>query len=63
MKIILEDHWDGFLQKYKSKIRFNVKNEVQKVLKCKDTKYEFIELKCNKCNTIKRLDSKEGEEI
>nr|WP_243122317.1 transposase zinc-binding domain-containing protein [Clostridium septicum] len=27
----------------------------RKVLKCKDTKYGFIELKCNNCNTTKRI--------
>ncbi|MGM9963762.1 MAG: transposase zinc-binding domain-containing protein, partial [Clostridium sp.] len=51
IKIILEDHWHGFLKIYENKIRSNVKKEVEKVLKCKDTKYGFIELKCDKCNT------------
>ena len=40
---------------YENKIRFNVKKEVEKVLKCKDTKYGFIELKCDKCNTKKKI--------
>ena len=55
IKIILEDHWHGFLKIYENKIRFNVKKEVEKVLKCKDTKYGFIELKCDKCNTTKKI--------
>ena len=40
---------------YENKIRSNVKKEVEKVLKCKDTKYGFIELKCDKCNTKKKI--------
>ena len=55
IKIILEDHWNGFLKIYENKIRYNVKKEVEKVLKCKDTKYGFIELKCDKCNTTKKI--------
>ena len=55
IKIILEDHWHGFLKIYENKIRDNVKKEVEKVLKCKDTKYGFIELKCDKCNTTKKI--------
>ena len=55
IKIILEDHWHGFLKIYENKIRSNVKKEVEKVLKCKDTKYGFIELKCDKCNTTKKI--------
>ncbi|WP_176712699.1 transposase zinc-binding domain-containing protein, partial [Clostridium septicum] len=47
IKRILEDHWKEFEKLYKNKIRPNVKKEVEKVLKCKDTKYGFIELKCN----------------
>lgn len=54
IKITLEDHWYGFLNKYKDKIRPNVKKEVEKVLKCKDTKHGFIELKCDKCNITKK---------
>ena len=55
IKTILEDHWNGFLKIYENKIRDNVKKEVEKVLKCKDTKYGFIELKCDKCNTTKKI--------
>ena len=55
IKTILEDHWNGFLKIYENKIRDNVKKEVEKVLKCKDTKYGFIELKCDKCNTKKKI--------
>ena len=55
IKIILEDHQHGFLKIYENKIRSNVKKEVEKVLKCKDTKYGFIELKCDKCNTKKKI--------
>ena len=55
IKIILEDHWHGFLKIYENKIRSNVKKEVEKVLKCKDTKYGFVELKCDKCNTKKKI--------
>ena len=55
IKAILEEHWNEFLKRYKDKIRPNVKKEVEKVLKCKDTKYGFIELKCDNCNTIKKI--------
>ena len=55
IKTILEDHWNGFLKIYENKIRDNVKKEVEKVLKCKDYKYCFIELKCDKCNTTKKI--------
>ena len=55
IKTILEDQWNGFLKIYENKIRDNVKKEVEKVLKCKDTKYGFIELKCDKCNTTKKI--------
>ena len=55
IKTILEDHWHGFLKIYENKIRPNVKKEVEKVLKCKDTKYGFIELKCDNCNTTKKI--------
>ncbi|WP_195516903.1 IS91 family transposase [Paraclostridium bifermentans] len=55
IKTILEDHWNEFLKVYKNKIRPNVKKEVEKVLKCKDTKYGFIELKCDNCNTTKKI--------
>ena len=43
IKNILEEHWDGFLEKYKNKIRLNVKKEIEKVLRCKDTRYGFIQ--------------------
>lgn len=55
IKTILEDHWDGFLNIYENKVRPNIKREVEKVLKCKDTKYGFIELKFDSCNTIKKI--------
>nr|WP_243158783.1 transposase zinc-binding domain-containing protein [Clostridium beijerinckii] len=50
MNKILEDHWHSFVKLYGKKIRPNVKAEVDKVLRCKDTKYGYIELKCKKCN-------------
>ena len=55
IKNILEEHWDGFLEKYKNKIRPNVKKEIEKVLRCKDTRYGFIQLKCDNCNTTKKI--------
>ena len=55
IKNILEEHWDGFLEKYKNKIRLNVKKEIEKVLRCKDTRYGFIQLKCDNCNTTKKI--------
>ncbi|MZK54151.1 IS91 family transposase [Clostridium beijerinckii] len=55
MNKILEDHWHSFVKLYGKKIRPNVKAEVDKVLRCKDTKYGYIELKCKKCNEIKKI--------
>lgn len=55
MRLILEDHWASFMSKYDKKIRPNVKAEVDKVLRCKDTRYGYIELKCEKCNEIKKI--------
>lgn len=55
IKIILKDHWAGFFKLYKHKIRDNVKREVEKVIKCKDSKYGFIELKCDRCNISKKI--------
>lgn len=55
MRLILEDHWTSFVSMYDKKIRPNVKAEVDKVLRCKDTRYGYIELKCEKCNEIKKV--------
>ncbi|MFA8994800.1 transposase [Clostridioides difficile] len=55
MRIILEDHWSSFVKIYNKKIRPNVKAEVDKVLRCKDTRYGYIELKCEKCNETKKV--------
>ena len=54
IKTILEYHWHGFLKIYENKIRPNVK-KVEKVLKCKYTKYGFVKLKCSNCNTTKKI--------
>jgi len=55
MKKILEDHWHSFVGIYSKSIKPNVKAEVDKVLRCKDTKYGYIELKCKKCNETKKI--------
>lgn len=55
IKLILEDHWEGFLGNYGNRIRPNVKKEVEKVLKCGDIKNGYIELKCDKCNETKKI--------
>lgn len=55
IKKILEDHWHSFVKLYGKNIRPNVKSEVDKVLRCKDTKYGYIELKCKKCNETKKI--------
>ena len=55
IKNIIEEHWDGFLEKYKNKIRPNVKKEIEKVLRCKDTRYGFILLICDNCYTSKKI--------
>lgn len=52
---ILEEHWDGFLNIYSKKVRKNVKKEVEKVLKCGDTRYGYIELKCDNCKNTKKV--------
>jgi hypothetical protein len=55
IRLILEDHWEGFLKIYGEKVRDNVKKEVEKVLKCKDIGYGYISFKCEECNTIKKV--------
>lgn len=55
IKKILNDHWSGFLKLYNKKIRKNVKREVEKVLKCKDIRYGYIEFKCDTCNITKKV--------
>ena len=55
MRLILEDHWSSFVSKYAKRIRANVRTEVDKVLRCKDTRYGYIELRCEKCNEIKKI--------
>lgn len=55
IKSILEDHWTGFLSLYGKKVRKNVKKEVEKVLKCKDIRYGYIEFKCVNCKTNKKV--------
>ena len=55
IKKILNDHWMGFLKLYNKKIRKNVKREVEKVLKCKDIRYGYIEFKCDTCNITKKV--------
>ena len=55
MRLILEDQWSSFLKIYDKKIRPDVKVEVDKVLHCKDTRYGYIELKCESCNETKKV--------
>lgn len=55
IRLILEEHWQGFLNKYSKRVRKNVKKEVEKVLKCRDIKYGYIELKCFDCNNTKKV--------
>lgn len=55
IRLILENHWDDFLKIYGKKIRKNVIKEVDKVLRCGDIKNGYIEMKCDKCNTIKKI--------
>ena len=53
IKLILKDHWRDFLKLYNKKIRKNVKDEVNKVLRCKDIRHGYIEFKCDECNVSK----------
>ena len=39
IKLILEDYWTDFLKIYNKQIRRNVKDEVKKVLRCKDIRH------------------------
>lgn len=55
IKKILNNHLMGFLKLYSKKIRKNVKKEVEKVLKCKDIRYWYIEFKCDTCNITKKV--------
>lgn len=50
-----QPHWSSFLKIYDKKVRPNVKVEVDKVLRCKDTRYGYIELKCESCNETKKV--------
>lgn len=47
LRIILEDDWESFV-KY-------IIRKSDPILKCKDIKYEYIELKCDKCNETKKM--------
>ncbi|AUN03874.1 hypothetical protein G8E05_05610 [Clostridium botulinum] len=40
---------------YNKKIRPNRKSEIDKVLRCKDRRYAYIELECEKCNEVKNI--------
>lgn len=55
IKLILEDHWSDFLKIYGKKVRKNVKEEVNKVLKCRDINHGFIEFRCDECNVSKKI--------
>lgn len=55
IKLILKDHWETFLKKYKYKIRNNVKVEVEKVLNCRNIKNGYIEFKCGNCGESKKV--------
>ena len=55
IRLILEDHWSDFLKLYNKKVRRNVKEEVNKVLRCKDIRHGFIEFRCDKCNVSKKV--------
>ena len=55
IKLIFQDHWDEFLKHYGKKVRKNVKSEVDKVLKCKDLRYGYIEFRCDECNVNKKV--------
>ena len=55
IRLILENHWDDFLKIYGKKIRKNVIKEVDKVLRCGDIKNVYLEMKCDKGNTIKKI--------
>lgn len=55
IKLILEDHWSDFLKLYNKRIRKNIKDEVNKVLRCKDIRHGYIEFKCDECNVTKKV--------
>lgn len=55
LKVILKENWDEFSYLYQKRIRKNVFDEVEKVLKCKDIKKGYIELKCPKCEERKKI--------
>lgn len=40
---------------YDKKIRPNLSVEADKVLRCKDIRYDYIELKCEKFNETKKV--------
>ena len=54
-KEIFEEHWDDFLKLNGKRVRKNVKAEIDKMLKCKDIRQGYIEFKCDKCNTSKKV--------
>ena len=54
IKEIFEEHWDEFLKLNGKRVK-NVKVEIDKMLKCKDIRHGYIEFKCDKCNTSKKV--------
>ncbi len=40
---------------YNRIVRKNVKEEVDKVLKCRDIRHGFIKFRCDKCNISKKI--------
>jgi len=55
IKRIFNDHWDSFYRIYNKNIRENVVKEVEKMLKCKDIRYGYIELRCEHCDESKKV--------
>lgn len=52
---IFKDHWNGFIETYGHKIRKNVLKEVEKMLRCRDLNYGYIEFKCPTCDEVKKV--------
>jgi hypothetical protein len=55
IKQIFTDHWPEFEKKYEKRIRPVVKKEVEKLLRCGDLDYGYIEYNCPECGEIKKV--------
>lgn len=54
IKKIFRDHWENFKKKYENRIRYSVKKEIKKMLKCMDISNGYVEYRCS-CGETKKV--------